>query len=269
MEPYLIVSLSIVLYSFFLSLGKRSSKVLNIIFYPLIIGNFSILFYLRNFSIGLDTYTYNEIISDVINFNGISEIIPYSMKNNLEPGFIFTTYLFGFVGNVSFIFTFFSILIYFNYCYVLSKIKINPVLYFLSFFSYFGVYLWSLNILRQMIAVSFVVLASYFLTEGKNRKFVFLILIASLFHYSAIFCILFYFIYKYINILYRLRFYIFLIIIFFTKYILSYFVNFYDRYSTYDQINSNGNIGLFLLFFYIFTFFIGDFFGRKYSVYYL
>lgn len=269
MEPYLIVSLSIILYSFFLSIGKNSSKILNILFYSLIIGAFSILFYLRSFSIGIDTYTYSEIMSDVLNFSNISEVFPYSIKNNLEPGFIFTIYLLGFLGGISFIFTFFSIVIYFNYCYVLSKIKINPVLYFLSFFSYFGVYLWSLNILRQMIAVSFVVLASYFLTQEKNRNFVFFILIASLFHYSAIFCILFYFLYRNINFLYRFRFLIFLLIIFFTKYILSNFVVFYDRYSTYSQADSKGGVGVFLLFFYIITVFVGDFFGRKYSVYYL
>lgn len=271
MEPYLLVYLIVVGFAFFISLKNRFSEILNPIFFTFIIAAFSSLFILRDFSIGIDTYTYAEIFSDVIKMSEFSSLISYAVIYSLEVGFILLVYLLGKIGGVYFIFTFFSILIYLNYIFILNKIKINPVIYFMSFFSFYGVYLWSFNILRQMVAVSLVALGTVYLLENKNKFFFVLVFLASLIHYSALLCLIFYLVKRYFDIFYRFRYLFMFLIIFLSKVGLVLISSYYPRYDDYATESNVESVSIALLLFYLVTYLLNDLFGKmiqQYSYYF-
>lgn len=267
MAPYIVVYFLVIMSAFCIGLKNRFSSILNPVLFFLIIVAFSSLFYLRDLSIGIDTYTYSEIFTDVMNLSDISEIFPYSYLNNLEIGFIFIVYLLGKIGGIQFIFTFLSVILYFNYVLVLNKLKINPLIYFMSFFSYFGVYLWSFNILRQMIAVSIIALGTMYLLDNKNKHFFFLVLLASLIHYSAFVCIIFYFVKKYLDFFYKLRYFLIFLTILLSKIGLVLISSYYSRYDDYATVSNMESIGFMLLSFYFITFLLSDFFYKNIKEY--
>lgn len=265
MFPYFIVYILVALSSFFLSVFNNSK--FRFFFYFIILMSLSSLFYIRDFSIGIDTLAYSEIISDTKNFNGVNDLINYSEKYNIELGFLLFCYIFIIFDSISLVFWFFSLVIFLNLSLVLKNIKINPFLYYLSFFSYFGIYLLSFNILRQAIALSFIFLATSFLIKNNNRLFFTLIFIAGMFHYSAFICLIFFFIYKKINFFYRIRYLFLVCMVFFSSFIIYYISSMYDRYSTYSDSVNTKQIGYFLLGFYIISFLISNFFVQKIYLY--
>jgi hypothetical protein len=267
MLPYLIIYFSIFAFSCLLCVKSEKYESISYIIYILIIGLFCSLFYIRDFSIGIDTYAYSEIFYDLYFLNNVFDVIDYAIDNNFEIGFIYFSYILSKLFSQSLVFSIYAAIIYFNYIFILKKIKINPIIYFMAFFSYFGVYLWSLNILRQMVAVSFVVLGSYYLAKNKNSVFLLFLTVATFFHYSAIVCIVFLILKRNLNFFYKFRFFLIIITIFLSKILLVLVSSYYDRYYSYATASNMENIGIMLMIFYIFTFLLNDFFGRKIKIY--
>lgn len=222
-----------------------------------IVFSLSILYYFRDFSIGLDTYTYVGIIDDVFQIDTLKGVVDYSASYNIELGFVFFIYFLGFLGiSSSLVFFVSAILIYINLFLSLKAVKINSVLYFSAFFSYCSIFLWSFNILRQMIAVSFVILAVGFLLNSSYRKFILFILLASLFHYSAIVGLLFYFIFRYLDFFFKFKWWLVVFICLISKFILLAVVSYYPRYASYGAGDTANSISIFLFSFYFFIFLV-------------
>ena len=74
--------------------------------------------------------------------------------------------------------------------YLIQKYSKYPLLSYMFFIAYY--YLYSFFLVRQVLAMSFVIFSFKYLKEKKFIKFVSLILIASLFHSSAIFVLIAY-----------------------------------------------------------------------------
>lgn len=253
MLPYLYVYIVAMTSSFFYDI--KEFRRLKWFFCFGIVFSLSILYYVRDFSIGLDTYTYVGIIDDVFQIDSIKGVVDYSILYNIEIGFVFFVYLLGFLGvSTSLVFFVSALLIYINLFFALKKVKVNVVLYFSAFFSYCAFFLWSFNILRQMIAVSFVILAVGFLLNSSKRKFILFIILATLFHYSAIVGLLFYFIYHYLDFFFKFRLWLVFFICAISKFILLAVVSYYPRYASYGVGDTANSIGIFLFSFYLFIF---------------
>lgn len=123
------------------------------------------------YGIGTDYFAYVDIF-ETIDFK----------TTTLEPGYVFLNVLISFCGlDVQWVFVITSCIIYGLICFGLPKK--NYVYYITLFVLLF--YLRSYNIVRQAIAVSFLLLACVY--YAKNKKLFYLgICIASVFHYSAI-----------------------------------------------------------------------------------
>lgn len=267
MLPYLYVYIITMIALFFYDI-----KVFRQLFLFLAIIFISSLYYLRDYSIGLDTYTYVDIINNVYKINSIEGLLDYSLNYNLEIGFIFFIYIFSLFGvNPSLIFFASAFVIYFNLSRILKEIEVSSILYFSAFFSYCAIFFWTFNILRQMIALSFVVLATCFLLRKSQNIFFIFIFIASLFHYSALFCILFYFIWKYLKFFFNYRWLIVGVICISSKFLLMALVPLYPRYSSYGSGDGAAGIGIFLFIFYFCVFLFSGVFSKNikfYEIYY-
>lgn len=146
----------------------------------LIVFSFSLIAGLRAASVGIDTKRYHDIFTN-ISIRQTNKIFA------IENGFIyickgllslwnnnqFLIFLLGFVSYALCIFRLWKDRNYISFRWAV-------LVYNVLFFSF------SLNGLRQFIAVSIVFFATAFIREGKYIKFAFAILIASLFHLSAI-----------------------------------------------------------------------------------
>lgn len=231
-----------------------------------LIISFLPLYYLRDYSIGTDTLNYIHIFDAVFN---IESPFDYSVDYNIEIGFVYLVYLISiFTTNYSTVFTVFTFLIYFNFVYSFLRYNLNYALYIASFFNIFSVYFYTYNILRQVVALSFVFIAVRFLIEGKNKQYIFFSILAFLFHYSSIVVFLYYFLYKYRDTLIN-RWYIFLPFFIFIPFLaFKYLLSMFDKYQVYaiaDNISSG--TGILLKLFYILILFLAIFFRSKITKY--
>lgn len=174
----IIIYLGLAIILFFLAkyaeLRKSSGAVwLIVILLSLISG-------LRADSVGIDTETYNTIF-DLIS-KGVTKGI-----YGIEESFIYVCrVLLGIWDNNQFLFLIFALisngLIIFTIWDNRDNISFrwSVLSYYITFFTF------SLNGMRQFLAVSIIVYATLFLKKGKYVKFIIFVLIASLFHRSAI-----------------------------------------------------------------------------------
>lgn len=94
-------------------------------------------------------------------------------------------------------FILFSIFTYIVVFHALIKYTKNPLVAIVVYISFF--YLNSLGVIRQGLAVAIIIEAIHFLLEKKYIKYIALVMIACLFHSSAIITILFVLIFKIVN----------------------------------------------------------------------
>ena len=252
MFPYLFVFFSTMLLAFLKDIRQFSKFKFFISF--LIIFSLSILYYYRDYSIGLDTYTYVGMIEDVTLLDDFGSAINYALNYHVEIGFILYLYFLSFFANAHFIFFITVIIIYSNLNLTLNKFKVNSLLYYAAFFSYCGVFLWSFNILRQMVAISFVMLAVSYLLNNKTKIFFLFILIASFFHYSSVVCLFIYFLFNNNSFLYKYRFFLVVFIFSISSFILNYISSIYVRYENYSEGDVANSIGYVLFSFYLFIY---------------
>lgn len=148
----------------------------------------------KNYNVGTDSPYYINMFSWNLDYFEWIE-------KGIEPGFFLCIQMLQKLGieNYSFYFLFFSVL--FNFLIIKTIYKINKykVVCLISYLTFSFVYLLNFNILRQSLALAFFVYSIPFIFEGKNLKSYFFILIAIMFHYSALILISVPIIYKFID----------------------------------------------------------------------
>jgi hypothetical protein len=180
---YIIVILSAIMFAA-LSQNCKTS-----FFFNIFLGlSFLVLFFVlgfRNYS-GIDDPTYISI------FNSVSEYGWWTIfkQTTMEPGYLILNDIVSFFTNnylymqllSSFIPLF---LFYYSFKRFRNMISIPMAVFLLCTMLYFQVL--SVAIVRMFIAISIVFTAFYYIPQRKIMRYILLILIASMFHYSALF----------------------------------------------------------------------------------
>lgn len=211
MIVYLVTSISLLIlgliYESFNSLAADlRRKKLPISFF--IVPSFLILFVIFAFrgDFTTDYKNYSDLFN-IYNRYGFWEVFKAGFQ--VEPGYIFLNKLFGiFTDDVIYLFMFTSFVILFGFYYHINKYSVNVWLSILLFVTA-GSYYASFNITRQIFAVAIIFFGSGFLYERKFFKFLFFVILASLFHKTSLIMIPFYFI---LNFRLKLRNWVLIII---------------------------------------------------------
>lgn len=140
----------------------------------------------RDISIGVDGYSYFD---NFVTANSMG-VIAYYQTYVTEPGFYLLYRVAYLLGDFQWLFIMTAIItIYLFYKavgYETEKINLALAIFILAstqYFYYFG-------IMRMGIAVAIIAYSYRYIIEGKKLKFIFLVLIASMFHYSALFALI-------------------------------------------------------------------------------
>lgn len=179
---YLSIGITLIIFSvisFFLLLGSmlpiKSQKLYLIVSFVIL---FNLMAY-RSTSVGTDTLNY-EII-----FNNLEDGHDW-VRPLIEPGWVAINDLVIFLGG-SFreVLKLSSFLILMPVFFISYTYSSNPML---SIFLYYNLYFYfyAFNITRQLVAASFALFSIMFLIRKKRILFFIFLLIACLFHYSAI-----------------------------------------------------------------------------------
>lgn len=154
---------------------------------PYIVLSFIILCFIsayRDISVGTDTATYESI------FNNLNSEFGLIYYDRIEPAWILLNdMVLKFGGDFRHVLIASSLLTLCPLFLIAKKYSYNPMLtislYYLLYF-----YIFSLNITRQLIAVSFILFSIILLLKGKKKLFLLIVVLASLFHTSALIALL-------------------------------------------------------------------------------
>ncbi|MCT1901858.1 EpsG family protein [Oceanobacillus sojae] len=182
----LVYYLVVIFGSVFFAAMAQISKT-NLIFYSNLILSFLFLFFtlgFRNFT-GIDDSSYIRIFNEVSHYGWFSRFI----ETTMEPGFLILNSVVAlFTDNYmymqvvsSFIPLFIFYLAFIKYRNI---IDISMAVFLLCTVLYFQFL--SVGLIRMSIAISIVFFAYYYIPKGRPYKYIILIFIASLFHYSAL-----------------------------------------------------------------------------------
>lgn len=212
---------------------------------------------LRSESVGADTYNY------ILIFEQVKLLSFYELfDSNLDKGYLLFNYIVSiFFDNYINLFFIFYFMIFFNYLKVFndnSKYVFLSILVFLCMGSYFA----TLNIMRQMLAISICLLSIKNIFEENFLKFLCLVLFAALFHVTAFIFIFIYFIYKYKKYINYILFSMFIFIYFIFKYYISEILFYFNMSESYAESSGEGG-GLVTLLLYSIIFIYFSFVGRK------
>lgn len=263
MIPYFIVFACVSILGFAVDFSK--SKYIRAPLYFLILLSFLSLYFYRDYGIGTDTLNYIPIFQAIIDSNSI---VDYSLDYEVEIGFSAVVYFFSlFSNNYFYLFSCLTAIIYINIIISLSKFKVSFALFLPSLFCVFQIYFYSFNILRQAIAISFVMLATSYLIKNRNKTFFLYCFIGFLFHYTSIFSFLFYFVYKFRFIIVKFWYLSVLGILFLLGFVFNYIIGNFDKYSAYNVSDSiTQSSGILISIFYISLFLISVFLKRFISI---
>lgn len=165
-------------------------------FVVVVFGIMTLISALRASTIGIDLdlhYAKNyELISSV----NWSDIPIFATLKQYELGYCYFTKLLTYISsNVQFYIIITSIIIYGLHGYFFYK-KSEDVILSSSLFMFFCLFYMYMNIIRQAVAVSILLLAYLIFSESKKKVhnyvvFVLLVILASVFHSSAILCLIY------------------------------------------------------------------------------
>lgn len=198
----------------------------------------------RHFSVGSDTKNY---VSDFI-----SDSYPIlSLDNGRESGYqLFEYFILNFTHNYFWL-LFLSALIVVSCYLIFFKKYSNHYLLSIFIFITFNLYTFFFNGLRQGIAMAIAIWSFPYIIEKKIIKFLFILIIASLFHQSALVLVLFYII---LNLRIKLEYKIlgvFFGSLVFSNLAINYLAVTNERYSSYAEESSKSGgyltLGLYLL----------------------
>lgn len=187
-------SINLVLISIWALLGRvfikdtcqREKLFLIISFIQLLILNI-----IRNYTVGQDIPAY-QIAFEQISTRGLSSITSFEW----EPGYVILNFVIGKCG-----FSFRCLLVIiavFSYYSIFRFIKRYSKEYWLSviLFIVLGFYFATYHILRQTVALSIILFSYDAIIKRNTKKFVLLVIIATLFHFTAIFFLFTYFLWS-------------------------------------------------------------------------
>ena len=155
---------------------------------------FFVAFYvLRDFSYAHDTSAYVSVYNQIaLRMNSITE---HNIARGWERGFIILLYLLSRISdNARFFLFVVSCLIYGSFlrfifqCNALTSEK--NVIYSVMLFVLHGTFFSSTNLMRQFLATSIILYSYMYLADKKYMRFYALVLLAFLFHSTAIICIM-------------------------------------------------------------------------------
>lgn len=159
---------------------------ITIILLPVLFGG------LRSINVGTDNYTYQIFFRAAGECDTYFQTLKRLRPQHQEPLFVLLLYLVSRVTDNYVGVSLFSSFIVITFAYLASwkYQKIIPMwLFMLSYL--FIQYCYSWNIVRQGMAISIFLYASWYLQEEKWLKYIILIIFASLFHFSAIIALVF------------------------------------------------------------------------------
>lgn len=160
------------------------SKFLNIVFKFRILSIAGMVFLstFRALSVGGDTVHYSNFFINLRN-NNVS-------WSKYEVGYTFLNYIFT-ITNFDARIIFFITSLIVSFCFVLfvNKFSSNKLMSLLLYVM-FGILGQSLSALRQFIAISFILLALIFIADKKLWQSIILLICASMFHVSAMLCLI-------------------------------------------------------------------------------
>lgn len=229
----LLIYLGLAILSF--NLAKIAEKTNKKLYVWIIVILLSLVAGLRNISVGIDTKTYDMIFKNVSHgkfdlIYGVEEsfkyICDFLLKIWNNSNFLF--FIFSFISNTLILFRIWkerSIILY----------RWSVLAYYIVFFAF------SLNGVRQFVAVAIVFYSTLYIKEGYYIKYIVGILFASLFHFSAFIGVI-YLLYdvlfiKYFNNKRKIRYALFFTLIIVGAVIVT--LNILDRYSRYFGFSSS------------------------------
>lgn len=191
---YFVLAGFIPLYGFLTHANRNNFRKKQFVF--VVFGIMTLISALRASTIGIDLdlhYAKNyELISSV----NWSDIPIFATLKQYELGYCYFTKLLTYIStDVQFYIIFTSVVIYGVHGYFFYK-KSEDVILSSSLFMFFCLFYMYMNIVRQAIAVSILLLAYLIFSESKKKVhnyvvFVLLVILASVFHSSAILCLVY------------------------------------------------------------------------------
>jgi len=235
----------------FLLVYRKGNKTKDKIFIILVTIQFLFINGFRHFSVGTDSVVYYWKFNEAVKVRSIIEVFKL---HRYEPGYTMLEFIIGsFTQNYAVFFVICAIIIFVPLGIFIYR---NSTNYFLSYFIYIVLRMFdfSMNGVRQSMAISISLFAFEFAMRKDLKKFLMVVIVASLFHYSAIIILPIYFIvnhnFKKIHLVFLGAIYS---ILYLSKdFIARIFIEIYYRsnpeiMSTYEPTNI-GMTGLFILF---------------------
>lgn len=191
---YFVLAGFIPLYGFLTHANRNNFRKKQFVF--VVFGIMTLISALRASTIGIDLdlhYAKNyELISSV----NWSDIPIFAVSKQYEVGYCYFTKLLTYIStDVQFYIIFTSVVIYGVHGYFFYK-KSEDVILSTSLFMFFCLFYMYMNIVRQAIAVSILLMAYLIFSESKKKihnyvVFVLLVMLASALHSSAILCLIY------------------------------------------------------------------------------
>ena len=246
MFPYLLL-LGFVVSWIFLEKKSLNRKAFWVPFFSLVL-----FASIRDYSIGTDTSLYTSDFRNQINPNY------FIFRDEMEYGYQLLSYtILNFTHNYFWLFFVSSVIVIGSYLHIFKKISND---YFLSIYIFitFGFYNFYFNGLRQGLAMAITIWAIPYLIEKKLFNFSLLIIVATLFHKSALIMFFMYFIiHLKLKIEYKIAS-IFLGSFLLSGLVIEYLASENERYVAYTTASENAGgyltLSIFLLFGVIFYF---------------
>lgn len=183
---YIIILFSILLTSLFLKKLKKSEEI--IMLYSWIV--FFLISILRDESVGADTGVYNYYFKEISNLG-----FPVFSYMGLEKGYVFLNSLIGFINKDSRFLMFSIAFIILGGYFIFIKNNSRDKIFSIILFFCLGHFFMSLHIYRQSIAIILLLIGYRFVKERKLIHFLFINIMAIMFHKTAIIFFPIYFLY--------------------------------------------------------------------------
>lgn len=164
-----------------------NNKYTDKMFFLILLLVISLFSGLRDASVGTDSKTYSEIF-----YYGVNGIV-----GGFEPGFNILIIFISFfeIKNYSFYFLLISLIINYIYLYSIDSLAKYKSLSIILFLTVSLLYFFEFNVIRQSIAISIFLFSVVYFIKNKYKISFFLIFLATMFHYSAIFLYIVYVVY--------------------------------------------------------------------------
>lgn len=169
--------------TFLIYLGSRSGTRCRRVLYLIGIGLPALVAAFRGIDVGTDTLNYVDRYGTLVNATGMRAMLT---AMDTELFFIFACFIGKFFGGYEFVFFSYEFLSLLFIILTLDKFRhrVSVWLGYVLFLFFF--YNASLNIMRQILALPYIVYASTFLLEGNKKKFLYLIAFSITLHLTAI-----------------------------------------------------------------------------------